>query len=106
MLYLSSVNCNADAQMFSVFLNKPLNLILMIINSIGGETETIGVEPMMVMAEHFDLYIITYSIDQLNFEEGLTTNEIPYYRLFLKLIFTTKNIIYSLLCYLPRHPFF
>ncbi len=87
--------------MLLVLGDKSLNLIFMIVNAIGRETEPIGIKPMMIAAEHFHLYIITDSVNQIYFKKRLATDKIPYYRLFLKFIFTTKNIIDRLLCYLP-----
>ena len=61
---------------------------------------------MMITFEQFYLYIIAYLVNQVDFQERLPTDKIPYYTLFLEILLMVKNVINSLLGNLPGHPLF
>ena len=61
---------------------------------------------MVIPSKHLRFQIVTDFVYQVYLQERLATDKIPNYALFPKVIFMAKNIVNSLFCYLPRHPFF
>lgn len=61
---------------------------------------------MMVPAEHFRLQVITDPVNQIDFEERLAANEVPYHTRLPHLAFVVKDVVNGLLRHLPRHPLF
>ena len=51
----------------------------------------------MAALKHTDFYIITYLINQINFNKGFSTNKIPADTFFRKIFFVIKDVIYSFL---------
>lgn len=108
MLLLRSVNGDANGKMLTVLLDKVLNSFLMVIDAIGGERETVAIEPMMVSSKEFSLDIVANLIDKLYFKERLAADKVPHHRLVGKIGvgFMIEHIVDEGLGHLPRHPFF
>lgn len=61
---------------------------------------------MMVSAEHLCFKIVADFIYQINFEERLSADEVPYHTLLFHVILMVKNVVNCLFCHLPRHTLF
>lgn len=64
MFSLGTIDSDSDGEMLSVLLDKSLYFLCSVIDAICGEREAIGVEPMMVSAEHLHLEIVAYLVDK------------------------------------------
>ena len=106
VLPLRAVNGDADGKMFVVLRDEPLHLVRVIVDAVGGKRETVGVEPMMVPAEHLRLQVIAYLVYQVYLKERLAANEVPNHARLAHVAFVVEDVINRLLRHLPRHPLF
>ena len=106
MLLFGSINSDANAQVINILLNKLLDLLFMVVDTICRKRESIGVKPVMIPAIHFRLQIVAYLIYQFHFQKWLTTNEVPYHTFFSIFFFMVKDIVNCLFSYIKRHSLF
>ena len=65
MLPSRAVNSDTDTQVRLVLLNKPLHFLRVVVDTVGRERETVGVEPMVITAKEFGLDIVAYLVYQV-----------------------------------------
>ena len=85
VLLLRSVDSDADAEMVAVLLDEVLHGFFMVIDAVGGERESVAIEPVMVAAEKFRLDVVANPVDKLDFKERLAADEFPHHRLVSKI---------------------
>ena len=59
---------------------------------------------MVIASEHLLLQVIANLVDEVNLEERLAPDEVPYHALLLEVILMVEDIVNGLLCYPPGHP--
>ena len=104
VLALRAVDGYADGEVVQVLLDEALHLLAVVVDAVGGEREAVGVEPMMIAAEHLLLQVIANLVYEVNLEERLAPDEVPHHALLLEVILMVEDIVNGLLCYLPGHP--
>ena len=106
MFLLGTIDSDSDGEMLSVLLDKPLYFLCSVIDAICGEREAIGVEPMMVSAEHLHLEVVAYLVDKVYLQKRFAAYKVPYHALLLHLVLMVKHIVNGLLSNLPGHSLF
>ena len=107
VLLLRPINCDANAEVVAVLLDEVLHGLLVVVDAVGGEAETIRVEPMVVPTIQLDFDIVAYFVDKLYLKERLAANEVPHHRLISEIgvCFMVEHIVDEGLGHLPGHPF-
>ena len=59
---------------------------------------------MMSPAVHLHFQVVANLVYQINLKKWFASNEVPYHTLLLHLVLMAEDIVYGLLCHLPRHP--
>lgn len=59
---------------------------------------------MVAATIHLRLQVVADLVDELNLQERLAANKVPYDTFLAELLFAVKDIVDGLLGYLPRHP--
>ena len=103
VLPLRAVYGDAYAQVAVVLLNEALHLLLVVVDAVGGEAETVGIEPVMPPAEHFRLQVVADAVYQFYLDKRLPAYEVEDDRFFRKLLLLLQYVVYGRLGHLPRH---
>ena len=104
VLPLRAVDGDADGKVFAVLLDEMLHCWCVVVDAVGGERETIAVEPVVVQFKHPQLQVVANLVNQFNLQEWLATNKVPYNTLFAKFILMPQHIVDKCLRRLPWHP--
>ena len=107
MLLICSIDGDADGEVLTVLLDEILNGLLMVVDAVGGEGETVRVEQVMVTAIQFNFYIVANLVDEFYLKERLAADEVPHHRLVgeIGVGLMVKHIVDEGPGHLPRHPF-
>ncbi len=101
MLTSRTVYGDTDGQMLIVLLNEILYLLRVIVDTVGGERETVRVEPVVVQSVHLCLQIIAYLVYQVYFEERLAADKVPDDTFFFKFLLMSQDVVDGLLRHFP-----
>ena len=107
MFLLRSVDGDAYAEVVAVLLDEILNGFLMIVDAIGGEGESVTIEPMVIPTIQLDLDVIANLVDKFDFKERLAADKVPHHRLVgeIGVGLMVEHIVDESLGHFPRHPF-
>ena len=94
MFHGCAVDGDAYAQVVDVLFDESLYFLFVVVDAVGRKTETIGVEPMVVAAEHLGFQIVTNAVYQVDFKKRFSPDKIPNYRLFGKFILV-EYVVYG-----------
>ena len=105
MLTACAIDGDTDTQVLFVFLYEPLHFLAVVVNAVGGEIKTVGVEPVMIAAIHLRLDVVAYLVDEVYLKERLATDKVPNHALVgeIRVALSVEYIINSRLCRTPRH---
>ena len=106
VLAARSVDGYSYAQVADILFDEPLHFLLVIVYSVGGEAEPVGVEPMVVATEHLDFQIVTNLVDQVDFEKRLSADEVPHDGLLCVFPLMAEDIVDGRFRNVPRHALF
>ena len=86
-----------------VLLDVALHLGLVVVDSVRGETETVGIEPGVVLQVHLLLQVVADAVDQVDLYERLASDEFEYHGALGEEFTMVQDIIYGLLCHIETH---
>ena len=98
---------DSDGKVLAILFDKVLHGLLVVVDAVGGEGETVTVKPMVVAAEEFGLDVVANLVDKFYLQKRLATDEVPHHRLIGKIGvgLMVKHIVDEGLGHLPGHPF-
>ena len=107
MLLFRPVNRDADAEVVAVLFDEVLHGLLVVVDAVGRERETVRVEPMVVPTIQLDFDIVAYFVDKLYLKERFAADEVPHHRLVSEIGvgLMVEHIVDEGLRHLPGHPF-
>ena len=92
-----AVDGDADAEVCVVLLNEALHLWLVVVDAVGGDIESVGVEPWVVATEHLGLDVVACLVNKVYLQERLAADELEHHRrVFLHHAFVRQYKIHRL----------